>query len=208
MPSRQIEPMLTEKVVRIGTKKPGVERYNAIIQAAEAIITEERSIKGLSIQLVARQAGIPRVSVYYFFPSVNSLIETLYERSVERMAIEFLGEAQTETTQLWPSFVESLMDQTRSHYEKNPVTMILALSPTSLTSLNQAHQHYGKELAHTLAHLTGGRGSQQLVRSCEIASETADCVWRKSFVVHQIILPSLHQQAKSAVISYLKSVIR
>ncbi|MBT6069944.1 MAG: hypothetical protein HOH09_02695 [Proteobacteria bacterium] len=51
--------MLAEKVVRIGTKKPGVERYNAIIQAAEAIITEERSIKGLSIQLVARQAGIP-----------------------------------------------------------------------------------------------------------------------------------------------------
>ena len=56
--------MLAEKVVRIGTKKPGVERYNAIIQAAEAIITEERSIEGLSIQSVARRARIPRVSGY------------------------------------------------------------------------------------------------------------------------------------------------
>ena len=162
--------MLAEKVVRIGTKKPGVERYNAIIQAAEAIITEERSIEGLSIQSVARRARIPRVSVYYFFPSVNSLLETLYERGVQRMATEFLGEPQSETTQLWPNFVESLMDQTRSHYEKNPVTMILALSPRSLTSLNQAHQHYGKELAHTLAHFTGDQVSRR--------GEGVGVIWR------------------------------
>ena len=100
------------------------------------------------------------------------------------------------------------MDQTRSHYEKNPVTMILALSPASLTLLNQVHQHYGKELAHTLAHFTGDQVSRRLIRSCEIASEIADCVWRKSFVEHQIILPSFHQQAKSAVLAYLESVMR
>jgi len=124
------------------------------------------------------------------------------------MATEFLGEPQSETTQLWPNFVESLMGQTRSYYEKNPVTMILALSPASLTLLNQAHQHYGKELAHTLAHFTGDQISRRLIRSCEIASEIADCVWRKSFVEHQIILPAFHRQAKSAVVAYLKSVIR
>jgi AcrR family transcriptional regulator len=200
--------MKDEKVIRAGVKRPGVKRYNAIIQAAEAIIVEERSIADLSIHSVARRARIPRVSVYYFFPSVNSLVETLYERGVERMATEFLGEPQSETTQLWPNFVESLMDQTRSHYEKNPVTMILALSPASLSLLNQAHQHYGKELAQTIAHLTGDRVSQRLIRSCEIASEIADCVWRKSFVEHQIILPSFHQQAKSAVMAYLNSVMR
>ena len=200
--------MQEERVIRAGMKRPGIERYNAIIQAAEAIITEERSIEGLSIQSIARQARMPRVSVYYFFPSVNSLVEILYERGVERMANEFLGEPQSETTQRWPSFVESLMDQTRSHYEKNPVTMVLALSPASLTLLNQAHQHYGRELAQTLAHLTGDRVSQRLIRSCEIASEIADCVWRKSFVEHQIILPAFHRQAKSAVMAYLHSVMR
>jgi AcrR family transcriptional regulator len=199
--------MKDEKVIRAGVKRPGVKRYNAIIQAAEAIIAEERSIADLSIHSVARRARIPRVSVYYFFPSVNSLVEALYERGVERMATEFLGEPKSEATQLWPNFVESLMDQTRSHYEKNPVTMILALSPASLTLLNQAHQHYGKELAQTIAHLTGDRVSQQLIRSCEIASEIADCVWRKSFVEHQMILPSFHQQAKSAVMAYLNSVM-
>ena len=72
--------MQEERVIRAGMKRPGIERYNAIIQAAEAIITEERSIEGLSIQSIARQARMPRVSVYYFFPSVNSLVETLYER--------------------------------------------------------------------------------------------------------------------------------
>ena len=199
--------MKEERVIRAGVKRPGIDRYNAIIRAAEAIITEERSIAELSIQSVARRARIPRVSVYYFFPSVNSLVETLYKRGVERMATEFLGEPQSETTQLWPSFIESLMDQTRSHYEKNPVTMVLALSPASLALLNQAHQHYGSELAQTLAHITGDPVSRQLVRSCEIASEIADCVWRKSFMEHQIILPSFHQQAKSAVLAYLKSVI-
>ena len=84
-----------EKATRIGVKRPGIERYNAIIQAAEAIIAEERSIGGLSIQSVARRTCIPRVSVYYFFPSVKSLVETLYERGVERMATEFLGEPQS-----------------------------------------------------------------------------------------------------------------
>lgn len=197
-----------EKATRVGIKRPGIERYNAIIQAAEAIIAEERSIVGLFNQSVACRTRIPRVSVYYFFPSVNSLVETLYERGVERMATEFLGEPQSETTQLWPDFVESLMDQTRSHYEKNPVTMILALSPASLALLNQAHQHYGSELAQTLAHITGDPVSRQLVRACEVASEIADCVWQKSFVEHQIILPAFHRQAKNAVMAYLKSVIR
>ena len=76
------------KATRQPTRKPGVERYNRIIAAAEYLIIEAGSLETITLDAVAKQAAVPRVSLYYFFASVDSLLEALYQRGVQKMVAE------------------------------------------------------------------------------------------------------------------------
>ena len=71
---------LAKKVVksaRLPTRKPGIERYNRIIEAAETLILEAGSLQGITLDAIARRADVPRVSLYYFFESIESLMDCL-----------------------------------------------------------------------------------------------------------------------------------
>ena len=72
-------------------RKPGVERHREIIEAAETLIRGGISPRDLTLQAVATRAGVPRVSLYYFFCSIEALLEVLYQRALNKMIGE-LGE--------------------------------------------------------------------------------------------------------------------
>ena len=55
------------RIPRQPTRKPGIERYNRIVLAAEALILETGSLEGITLEAVAKRAGVPRASLYYFF---------------------------------------------------------------------------------------------------------------------------------------------
>ena len=78
----------TTKSTRKPTRKPGIERYNRIIEAAEELILEANSLQGITLDAVAQRAGVPRVSLYYFFDSIESLLDALYQRGVQKMVAE------------------------------------------------------------------------------------------------------------------------
>ncbi|MGB2361520.1 MAG: TetR/AcrR family transcriptional regulator, partial [Luminiphilus sp.] len=78
----------TDKPTRLPTRKPGIERYNRIIEAAEALILEAGSLKGITLDAVSKRADVPRVSLYYFFDSIDSLMDALYLRGVQKMVAE------------------------------------------------------------------------------------------------------------------------
>ena len=65
------------QTARQPTRKPGIERYNRIIEAAESLILEQGSLDHLTLEAVAQRAGVPRVSLYYFFDSIGVLLDTL-----------------------------------------------------------------------------------------------------------------------------------
>ena len=71
------------KPTRLPTRKPGIERYNRIIEAAEALILEAGSLQGITLDAVSKRAGVPRVSLYYFCDSIESLMDALYLRGVQ-----------------------------------------------------------------------------------------------------------------------------
>mgnify|MGYP002010682404 FL=1 len=51
------------KSKRLPTRKPGIKRYNRIIEAAEALILEAGSLQGITLDAIAKRAGVPRVSL-------------------------------------------------------------------------------------------------------------------------------------------------
>jgi len=195
-----------KKATREPSRERGRARRELLLATAKAMISEDRSLEGLTLQEIAKRAGVPRVSLYYFFPSVEALLETLYSEALVQMTNE-LAQTTFDSTIPWLKLIDTILDETRSHYERNLVTQILALSPLSFKLLNRIHRDYGEALSALLCAHAGLPTSADLRRGCEIASELADTVWRKSFLETGKISDTMHRQAKAAVLSYLEGVI-
>ncbi|MGB0764369.1 MAG: TetR/AcrR family transcriptional regulator [Luminiphilus sp.] len=196
--------MKKKKSGRPPARKPGIERYDLVIGAAERLIRDAGSLEALTLKAVSDEARVPRVSLYYFFPSIEALIDALYQRGIEKL-VTALSDAPEEDD--WQTVMELLMDGTRDFYARNPVEMILSLSPKSLVSVNRANQQIGRDVYDLLVAQTGLAKSRKLARACEVATELADAVYRKSFIEHGKITADYHHHAKTAVIGYLDSVI-
>lgn len=192
------------KSTRKPTRKPGIERYNRIIEAAEGLILEANSLQGITLEAVAQRAGVPRVSLYYFFDSIESLLDALYQRGVQKMVAEL---PQAPRAADWREMMLLYVDGVRDFYLSNRVEMILALVPVSLLSVNQVSRDFGQSLFQLL-HAQGlVPKTQKVLRACEMTSELADLVWRKSLIEKGTLTPAYTREVKRVVIAYLESVL-
>ena len=192
------------KSTRKPTRKPGIERYNRIIEAAEGLILEANSLQGITLEAVAQRAGVPRVSLYYFFDSIESLLDALYQRGVQKMVASL---PQAPRAADWREMMLLYVDGVRDFYLSNRVEMILALLPVSLLSVNQVSRDFGQSLFQLL-HAQGlVPKTQKVLRACEMTSELADLVWRKSMIEKGTLTPAYTREVKRVVIAYLESVL-
>lgn len=192
------------KSTRKPTRKPGIERYNRIIEAAEGLILEANSLQGITLEAVAQRAGVPRVSLYYFFDSIESLLDALYQRGVQKMVASF---PQAPRAADWREMMLLYVDGARDFYLSNRVEMILALLPVSLLSVNRVSRDFGQSLFQLL-HAQGlVPKTQKVLRACEMTSELADLVWRKSLIEKGTLTPAYTREVKRVVIAYLESVL-
>ena len=194
----------TDKPTRLPTRKPGIERYNRIIEAAEALILEAGSLQGITLDAVSKRADVPRVSLYYFFDSIESLMDALYLRGVQKMVAELPQAPQAAD---WRDMMLLYVDGVRDFYLNNKVVMILALLPVSFVSVNRTNREFGQALFQLLHSQGLVPKNQQVVRACEMASELADLVWRKSLIEKGTLTPTFTREVKRVVISYLEAVL-
>ena len=192
------------KPARLPTRKPGIERYNRIIEAAEALILEAGSLQGITLDAIAKRADVPRVSLYYFFDSIESLMDALYQRGVQKLVAELPQAPQAAD---WRDMMLLYIDGVRDFYLSNRVVMILALLPVSFVSVNQTNREFGRALFQLLYSQGLVPKSQQVLRACEMASELADLVWRKSLIEKGTLTPTFTREVKRVVISYLEAVL-
>ena len=192
------------KPTRQPTRKPGVERYNRIIAAAEYLIIEAGSLETITLDAVAKQAAVPRVSLYYFFASVDSLLEALYQRGVQKMVAEL---PQSPRATDWREMMVLYIDGVRDFYLSNRVEMILALLLISLVAVNGVSREFGGTLFKLLHRQGLVRKTRQIERACEMCSELADLVWRKSLIEKGTLTPAYHKEAQRVVMAYLEAVL-
>ena len=191
---------------RAPTRRPGIDRYDKVLGAAEEIILENESLDGLTLQAIAAKAKVPRVSLYYFFPSIDAVIEALYQRILTRLISE-LSQSFTEPDKDWKKVMTRLMVEVRSHYRRNTVTTVLALTPPSPKMINEAHIVYGEAVASMLVAISGVPESKNLTMGCEIAAEIGTTIFRKSYLEEGTITDSYFAESVNAVIAYLSTVV-
>ena len=168
------------------------------------LILEANSLQGITLEAVAQRAGVPRVSLYYFFDSIESLLDALYQRGVQKMVASL---PQAPRAADWREMMLLYVDGVRDFYLSNRVEMILALLPVSLLSVNQVSRDFGQSLFQLL-HAQGlVPKTQKVLRACEMTSELADLVWRKSLIEKGTLTPAYTREVKRVVIAYLESVL-
>jgi AcrR family transcriptional regulator len=89
--SRTARPHRGRRIPRVG----GDERERAILETAERLLVD-RSLQDISVDDLARGAGISRPTFYFYFPSKEAVLLTLLDRLVEEartgIALARLGE--------------------------------------------------------------------------------------------------------------------
>ena len=133
-----------------------------------------------------------------------ALEQALYQRGVQKMIAELPQAPQAAD---WRDMMLLYIDGVRDFYMNNRVEMILALLPVSLVSVNQVSREFGQALFQLLHSQGLVPKSQQVVRACEMASELADLVWRKSLIERGTLTPAYTREVKRVVLSYLEAVL-
>ena len=195
-----------EGSARSPVRRPGIDRFEKVLRAAEKIISRNKSLKGLTLQAIASEAKVPRVSLYYFFPSIDAVIEALYHLMLTRLINE-LSQSFTEPDKDWKKVMTRLTTEVRSHYRKNTLTTVLALTPPSPKMISEAHVIYGDAVAQMLVAISGVPASKNLTTGCEIAAEIGTTIFRKSYLEKGTITDSYLAEAIKAIIAYLDTVI-
>lgn len=62
---------------------PDSQKYERILDALQQLL-EDRAIQNISVSDIARQAGIGKGSIYYYFPSKEAILDALIERNYEK----------------------------------------------------------------------------------------------------------------------------
>lgn len=88
---------------RRASRASGDERERAILATAESLL-EERSLGEISVEDLARGAGISRPTFYFYFPAKDAVLLTLVDRMVEEAASgreEALGKLAEDPRAAW-----------------------------------------------------------------------------------------------------------
>jgi AcrR family transcriptional regulator len=100
------------------TRKPsGDDRERAILETAEQLL-EHRSLADISVDDLARGAGISRPTFYFYFPSKESVVLTLLDRVAEEAralrtaALEAGGD---DARAIWRGAIAAIIDTFRRH---------------------------------------------------------------------------------------------
>ncbi len=145
MTPRPVAPSPEKPRRRYAARMPPEQRREQLLDATLDVILE-RGYSGVSIEAVARKAGVTRPVVYDHFANLNWLLRTLIERE-ERCALEQLERAvPTDTDSLEPD--ELLIQGVRSFLgavTSRPATWrIILLPPAGTPAIVRAHIEHNR----------------------------------------------------------------
>ncbi len=102
---------------RRGTRPSGDDREHAILATAERLL-HERSFAEISVDDLAKGAGISRPTFYFYFKSKEAVLLSLLEPLIARADSEFEGAVQrlpTDPARVWRSGIEAFFTTFGTH---------------------------------------------------------------------------------------------
>jgi AcrR family transcriptional regulator len=184
----------------------GKRRYAELVGAAERLL-EREGLAHLTIQKIAKEAGVPMASVYHFFPSPTAACLAVAETFLEGFAKVLGEEIAGADVMEWHQIIGVLQRRTIDFYDAHPYASALILGSDRSWYIRQYDLANNKAMAETIARLIqpyfAAVNSQSLLSAITTAISISDAVWALSVAEHGRIMPDYADDALLAVCSYL-----
>ncbi|MEZ0339466.1 TetR/AcrR family transcriptional regulator [Mycobacterium sp. pV006] len=102
---------------RRGTRPSGDDREVAILETAERLL-EQRPLAEISVDDLAKGAGISRPTFYFYFPSKDAVLLTLLERVIAEADValdELIRNPPRERNEFWRAGIDVFYSTFRAH---------------------------------------------------------------------------------------------
>lgn len=188
----------------------GVARYRKLIAAVEALI-ESGGTSAVTIQAVAKEAGVPMPSVYHFFP--NPVAACIAAAESHQVAIASIvakqqtnDEAPTPDAYFW-NIERNVVD----YYNAQPIARRLILGSDCSWHIRQLDMEQQREIANvTMRELSDRydvKASSALEGALANAATIVNSIWSLSIDLHELITPHYTEEAHRAAHAYVSSYL-
>jgi AcrR family transcriptional regulator len=128
----------------------GRRRYELLLDAAERLL-QVADPQPLTIQRLAREAGVPAASVYHFLPHPAAVSVALSERYLSGLE-ESLCAPITDHIQLeWPAIIAVLNRRAVHYYQRHPYAQRLILGSDHSLAIRRADLANNRRIADAIA---------------------------------------------------------
>ncbi|SHF14045.1 transcriptional regulator, TetR family [Microbulbifer donghaiensis] len=188
-------------------RKNGREKYEKLLDALEALITEQDS-SDISLANLSQVAGVPAASVYHFFPSVDASLTALAERHYKFLSDTLLCHSEFTRLDSWQDLLFQVFERVRAYYEENAGALKVHFGPQSSWALRQLQMENHWLLADTLLKSLSREfelpPSQDWRERFMLAITINDSFWSQSYSRFGRITDEIAAEGKRAASAYLK----
>lgn len=194
-----------QKDIRRPVQERSLERMARVIEAAERML-EEVGPEKTSIPALAETSGVPRASIYPFFPDKYVLYAHIAQLHMQRLAeaIASSGAARTRTMHTW---VRTVIDTCVDYYNAHPAASALLMNGSFSDIDRSAHTSknvsIGRLLRDAAIRLGELPGLPQSPDVATIAVEIGFACLKFGYVQAGHIDGAVRNEAIRAVMAYL-----
>lgn len=188
----------------------GRRTYEALLDAAEQLLRREPG-RAVSIQVLAREAGMPTATVYHFFPSPVAVSIALSERYMEGFLALVARPIPNVEALSWRRVIEIIAWRAADYYRGHPHAQRLMLGSDHSWAIRQADIRNNRQMAGGIVDLIAaklpGTDRDALRNATAVGITLNDAVFAMSVAEHGDVIDAFVQDAIFAAQAYLAAKI-
>ena len=185
----------------------GKEKFDKILDAADALVAEIGSADDLSLYDIAKKAEVAAGSVYHFFPSNQAVLVALIERYDQRF--QELVEEPTDVGLAagWRDVIWLQTESSRHYINNTPGALIMILGSGQTWATRLADEVGDAAIAASMVAslkrfyvLPASPDPQQLIFN---SIRILESLWATSYIRHGIVTDEYASETHKAMCAYL-----
>jgi len=188
-----------------GFQARGVERRRLLVQACRALLADHH-VGQFGLAEVAALAGVPKTSVYHFFPRIEDLLGALAVEIAQDL-IAWLDRPAPGPFAAWSDIVAELIERGRAFYEQSRAALEIQLGPHTPADIKNRDRHNDRSIGILLKTLIDSHFVVPDIPDSEgvffRAIEIADLMFMLSVREHDALTDFYATEARRAACAYL-----
>jgi AcrR family transcriptional regulator len=198
-------PSKGKRVGRLPQQERSQTRITKVLEAAEQLLSEVGP-DAASIPEISKLSGVPRASIYQFFPDKYVLFAHLAQLQMERIG-QLIVSMQPQVKEDWRAAIGRVVRGVVDYYNAHPAAAALLMRGNFTSADRQAHQEKDSMIGSLLREFLQAEGAfeklPQQPDTATLSVEIAFACMRYGYLEQGHISEAICSESIEAVIAYL-----